>query len=207
MAGHRRALLVGALVLAVLLGRLLPPAAGPGRRLVETSLGAVEVVDGDTVRLPGDRRVRLAAIDAPERGRPLAEEAAAFIADRLGDAQVELAPADPPSDRYGRLLADLVVDGESLSEALLEEGLAWVYEDRDPVLLAAQRRAIAAGRGVHARIGDAGPPPFVTTRSRFHRADCPHVAGELASRDLSWQVAPLLEMGLSPCRTCLPWPP
>jgi endonuclease YncB( thermonuclease family) len=187
------------------LARLLPPPTGPPR--VATSAGGVEVIDGDTLRWPDGRRVRLAAIDTPEVGRPLADEAARFVAEALAGREVALVPPDPPTDRYDRLLADVLVDGRSLSEALVASGLAWLYEPGDAPLLDRQAEAVAARRGVHAYVGRAGPGPFVVTSRRFHRRDCRWIADGLAGRPLEADVASLFSRGLSPCRTCLPWPP
>jgi len=176
---------------------------------VPTALGPVEVLDGDTLRLPDGRRVRLAAIDTPEWGRPGAAEATARVQHLLADGAPPLAlvPSDPPRDRYGRLLADLHLDGASLSAILIEEGLAWVYMVSDASLLALQVEAVDARRGVHARLDRWRPGPLLMTSTRFHRADCPWVRRSAASRDLTRDAASLLKRGLAPCRTCLPWPP
>jgi endonuclease YncB( thermonuclease family) len=174
---------------------------------VATPDGALEVLDGDTLRLHDGSRVRLPGVDAPELGRPGARQAADYVASRLAGRHVTLVPADPPRDAYGRLLADVQADGESLSLGLVERGLAWVYDRRAGTLIAAQAAAVEGGLGVHARLGLAGPAPFVVTAERFHRRDCPWVAGELLRRDLEADAGRLLRDGYAPCRTCLPWPP
>lgn len=68
------------------------------------------VVDGDTliaVRDDVQERVRLIGIDAPERGRPGADAATAWLAGEvLGrDVYFEYEVDRPTRDRYGRLLA------------------------------------------------------------------------------------------------------
>jgi endonuclease YncB( thermonuclease family) len=160
------------------------------------------VLDGDTLRLADGRRIRLRSVDAPELGRPFADEARAFTAARLQAGALTLSPADPPHDRYGRLLADVLVDGESLQEALLAAGLVTVYDDDSPRLAALQARAVAERAGMHARL-DRAVGPFVVTAHRFHRPDCPWARGG----DLCASAADALSAGLSPCRTCLAWPP
>jgi hypothetical protein len=105
------------------------------------------------------------------------------------------------------LLADVIVDDHSLCAALVSAGLAWIYESHDEHLLARQAEAVAEGRGVHAHLDRAGPGPFVVTSKRFHRRDCRWVAEGLAARPLEADLARLFSRGLSPCRTCLPWPP
>ncbi|MFA1610902.1 lamin tail domain-containing protein [Halobellus rubicundus] len=115
----------------------------------------VEVVDGDTVDVayPNGTRdtVRLLGVDTPEthgentpgefEGVPetadgreclarAGERASAYARDRLAGETVALR-FDERADRrgyYGRLLAYVVVDGESFNHALLREGHARVYD-------------------------------------------------------------------------------
>ena len=174
---------------------------------MQTPAGTLTVVDGDTLRLPDGRRVRLPAVDTPETGRPDSAEAAAFTAHWLAGRGFRLVPPDPPRDHYGRFIADVVAEGDSLSAALVGAGLAWVYDNDDPQLIALQAQAVQRRLGVHAHLERAGSGPFVLSRTRFHRADCRWVAADAARRALSSDVAALLARGLAPCRTCLPWPP
>lgn len=85
------------------------------------------VHDGDTLWLAGEK-VRLAGIDAPElAGRCPAETALAI---RARNRLIALLSTGEPSlvrhgsDRYGRTLADVGVDGRDAGEALVAEGLA-----------------------------------------------------------------------------------
>ncbi len=165
------------------------------------------MLDGDTLRLPDGRRVRLAAVDTPELGRPCADEARDFSAARLAAASGwRLVPADPPRDHYGRLLADVLLDGESLSEALLLAGLATLYESDSPRLLACQAAAVRERAGMHARLGRARGP-FVVTARRLHRPGCPWARLDGPDADVCADAAQALLAGRSPCRTCLQWPP
>lgn len=92
------------------------------------------VVDGDTLRLQDNRRVRLVGIDAPEmggRGRT-AEPYAVKATRRLtalvkaNNNHVSLRVAEQSHDRYGRVLAHLYSrDGTNLEEQLIAEGLAY----------------------------------------------------------------------------------
>jgi hypothetical protein len=151
--------------------------------------------------------VRLAAVDAPEHGRPGAEEATSRVRAWITTGLAVLVPPEPPRDHYGRLLADIEVDGRSLSAMLVEEGLAWAYMAPDDSLLALQARAVDERRGVHALLDDWRPGLLLITSSRFHRADCPWMRRSAGRRDVARDPARLLKRGLSPCRTCLPWPP
>ncbi len=192
--------------MVAVLSALWPPA--PRATLsVGTPLGRLAVLDGDTLRLPDGRRVRLPAVDTPELGRPCAAEARDFTAAQLAAAaDARLAPAAPPHDHYGRLLADVLLDGASLQEALLSAGLATVYDSESPRLLELQAQAVGARLGMHARL-DRAHGPFLVTAHRFHRPGCPWVRGDGPAADWCPDAAAALAAGRSPCRTCLAWPP
>ena len=84
----------------------------------------VDVIDGDTLDLDNGERVRLAGIDAPERGDCGADTATATLtALTLGHAVV-LEPSDEDRDQYGRLLRYVVVDGVDAGGTLLMLGQA-----------------------------------------------------------------------------------
>jgi endonuclease YncB( thermonuclease family) len=112
------------LVLCLLL--LTSPAHGWPARVVE-------VTDGDTLVVEppqgGERsKVRLHGIDTPERRQPYGEAATAFTRQMVLYRQVDVQPTPQGKDRYGRMVALVVVaEGETLQEMLLDAGLAWVY--------------------------------------------------------------------------------
>lgn len=92
------------------------------------------VVDGDTIRLQDNRRVRLIGINAPEldgRGRtaePYAVQAkrrlTALI--KANNNKVSLRVGEQTQDRYGRMLVNLYDrNGVSLEEQMVAEGLAY----------------------------------------------------------------------------------
>jgi endonuclease YncB( thermonuclease family) len=92
------------------------------------------VVDGDTFWYRGEK-IRIADINTPEvsepdcsRERELGERATDRLLALLNQGAFTLAPnADGTGrdhDRYGRLLRTVTRDGESVGEALMNEGLA-----------------------------------------------------------------------------------
>lgn len=96
----------------------------------------VEVIDGDTIKVKyngNTEKVRYLLIDTPEtnhdplKKQPFGEEATQRNKKLLssGDATIEFDVGNRIDD-YGRLLAYIYVDGESIQEKLLEEGLARV---------------------------------------------------------------------------------
>ncbi len=68
----------------------------------------VAVPDGDSIQLSDGRRVRLLGVDAPERGRCLAEEARNELARLAMGKHVRL--KDMLTDGYGRVLAIVIVE-------------------------------------------------------------------------------------------------
>ena len=97
-----------------------------GTRLAARVVG---VTDGDTVKAyaPGlpEIRVRLLGIDAPEMGQDYGKVARQVLADLVLGREVILHTHG--NDRYGRLLAKILVAGKDVNLALVHEGLAWHY--------------------------------------------------------------------------------
>jgi len=82
----------------------------------------VRVVDGDTVVLADDTRVRLLGIDAPESGECGFAEAAAKLTELVQGRSVILTGDE--LDRFGRRLAYIDVAGVDAGARLIEAGLA-----------------------------------------------------------------------------------
>ncbi len=182
------------------------------------------VFDGDTFALADGRRVRLVGIDAPElahggnEAQYFANEAKAALVRLVGGADVRLAPAGQGEDRFGRILAEVFLpDGRSVNEMLLAQGAAYFFWHRDlsPELsarfLAAQRQAMAAGRGFWPRIAALPAPgrPYVgnTASRRFHDPRCPDAARvSPRHRVFLTTMSQALGEGYAPARDCSPWP-
>lgn len=88
------------------------------------------VVDGDTLVLAGQARVRLIGADTPETVmpnhsvEPWGPEAAEFTKRFVSHGQVRLEFDGDRQDQYGRFLAYVWVDHRMLNEELIREGLA-----------------------------------------------------------------------------------
>ena len=95
----------------------------------------VRVVDGDTIRLGGER-IRLIDIDAPEMGsgascdaeRNLAELAKGKLTEILGGQRLEIERRG--KDRFGRTLAYIRVSGADVGEMLIRARVAVRWEGR-----------------------------------------------------------------------------
>lgn len=92
------------------------------------------VVDGDTIWFQG-QKIRIADIDAPETHEPrcpseraLGDRATARLHELVNSGPIMLRSIDRDEDRYGRKLRIVEVDGESVGDTLVGEGLARWYE-------------------------------------------------------------------------------
>lgn len=97
----------------------------------------IRVWDGDSIRLGTTRQseaVRIFNIDAPEiEGQcayesDLALQAKTRLADLLHGRRVEILRQD--TDRYGRTLAAIRVEGRDVGDILVSEGLARTWAGR-----------------------------------------------------------------------------
>ena len=103
------------------------------------------VVDGDTIDVEIDlgfdvsfsSRVRLAGIDTPESRttdkaeKVLGLEAKEYLKSKIKDAKSVVIKTEKPdsSEKYGRILGWLYVDGNTISinDQMIEDGYAWGY--------------------------------------------------------------------------------
>ena len=89
------------------------------------------VQDGDTVTLlDGGRvqhRVRIAGIDAPEKGQPFGEAAKEGLSRLVHGRQVEARCRK--RDRYGREVCALFVGTQDIGLEQVRSGLAWWYRE------------------------------------------------------------------------------
>ncbi len=108
-----------------------PSAPAPPEALSEeTSYQVKRVVDGDTIVLANNARVRLIGADTPETVKPnwpvepWGPEATQFTRDFLAGGTVQLQLDRERVDKYDRFLAYVWVDGRMLNEELIRAGLA-----------------------------------------------------------------------------------
>jgi len=88
----------------------------------------VGVADGDTITALNNgkrERIRLYGIDTPEKRQAFGKKAKQFTSSMVFGKTVEVKIKD--IDRYGRTVGLVYVDGQSLNEALVKVGYAWVY--------------------------------------------------------------------------------
>lgn len=154
------------------------------QKVVGEQVEVVSVMDGDTMKVKYDGKVssvRFLLIDAPEMyhkqlaEQPFGKQAQARNRELINNAKVvslEFDKTGDKEDKYGRLLAYVYVDGKSVQQQLIEEGLVrvgYVYNKQAAHLddyYAAQDEAKALKRGIWQY------PGYVTNRG-FVKANVP----------------------------------
>jgi endonuclease YncB( thermonuclease family) len=94
----------------------------------------VGVTDGDTIKVvTADKtlyKVRLNAVDCPETGQPFGTTAKQFTSKFAFGKTAQVKVTD--TDRYGRTVGVVTVDGKSLNQSLVKYGMAWWYRKYAP---------------------------------------------------------------------------
>jgi len=115
------------------LSETFTPTSTPGANESERETATVKrVVDGDTIVLTDGRKVRYIGIDTPETVHPnkpagcFGQQASDKNKQLVTGKKVQLEKDVSDTDRYGRLLRYVYLDGQMVNEILLEEGYATV---------------------------------------------------------------------------------
>ena len=84
-----------------------------------------KVVDGDTIYLDNGEKIRMVGVNTPERGVEGYIASKNFVQKLCLNKKVGIDIDDSKhSDRYGRTLGVVIVNGKNVNEMLLKEGLA-----------------------------------------------------------------------------------
>ena len=116
-----------------------------------TPLEDIRVIDGDTIRAEAkgkEIKIRLVEIDAPEINQPFGNQSKNFLNRLLYKKNVTL--ISQGEDRYGRILGEIYVDGQSANRSMIRSGFAWVYDSyvKDSSLYKYQDQAKAENLGL-----------------------------------------------------------
>ena len=137
----------------------------------EMSDGLVEVtrvIDGDTIIISGDRKVRLLGINAPESGDCFFEESRDALAELIDGEKVDLKKDVSGMDNFGRLLRYVFLPSGSeytddmfVNQRLLREGYADIgsaSQDRvyRSLLVSARNQAVTERNGMWGVCEDRG---------------------------------------------------
>lgn len=175
------------------------------------------VIDGDTVILKNNIKVRLIGIDAPEidhqkkHAEPLGYAARTFSKKLLESKRVRLEFDQEEHDHYNRLLAYFFLpDGTFVNLELLRSGLG-TYLHKPPNLkyaepfLQAQREAMGEGKGIWHAWSEKEQSYIGNRKSkRFHLYSCRYGKNTARTNRVlfssQWNA---FGEGYSPCKKCL----
>jgi endonuclease YncB( thermonuclease family) len=142
--------------------------------LADTLTGTVsKVVDGDTIHLlttnQTRHKIRLAGIDAPERGQAFGTKSKEHLATLVAGERVEVQWAK--HDRYKRIIGKITRAGEDVNLEMVRAGLAWWYRKYAHEQSLDDQRVYAAAEDEarHGRVGlwrDPNPVPPWSWRRR-----------------------------------------
>lgn len=98
--------------------------------LADVLLGrVVGVSDGDTISVIDDdqktHKIRLSGIDAPEKAQAFGQQAKRQLSDWVFQKTVRV--VHNKTDRYGRVVGKVMLDGEDVNLWMVHVGLAWHY--------------------------------------------------------------------------------
>lgn len=157
----------------------------------ETIQGAVVgISDGDTITVldsnKTQHKVRLAGIDAPEKAQAFGERSKQHLSDLVFGKKVIV--DWNKTDKYGRTVGKVIVNGQDANLGQVQAGLAWHYKQYEKEQLASDRSSYAQAE-IDARtrkVGlwhDAAPtPPW---DFRHHTVDIPSSSHQPAAEHCS----------------------
>ena len=182
MGSHISLTLLSQLIGKTLVAILLCFATYLSACAAQATTTVVNVIDGDTVVLDDNTRVRLLGVNCPEfghdgvRDEPLAAAAREFVASLVLGQRIALMLEDERTDRHGRTLAHIVLDdGRNLQEEILLNGLGSVVAIPPNVTLVekyqeAERVAQRERRGIWShRYYQPRRPSSLSGNDRGHR--------------------------------------
>jgi len=83
------------------------------------------VIDGDTIVMDDNRRIRLAEIDAVEISQPYGPESKYFLSSLILNKDITVYTHG--KDRYGRTIGEIYYNDEWINEKMVTSGFAVVY--------------------------------------------------------------------------------
>lgn len=124
----------------------------------------VAIIDGDTIKVRCNEgpqeKVRLTQIDAPERKQAFGNTAKQALSGLIYGKEIQL--QREKTDRYGRTLGAVYLDGLHVNFELVRQGMAWCYRKylTDPACLGIEAEAKREAVGLWSVPGAVQPWEF-----------------------------------------------
>jgi endonuclease YncB( thermonuclease family) len=92
------------------------------RKTIDPHELVTEVIDGDTFTISNNQNIRLFGVDAPEIQYCFGKEAKDALSKKILGKKIIL--QEPRTDKFGRILALIYIDGELVNEYMIKNGFA-----------------------------------------------------------------------------------
>ena len=186
------------------------------------------VTDGDTIEVDGLGKIRLVGVNTPERGVEGYICSKRFVQKLCLNKEVSLDIDDSKNtDRYGRYLAVVIVDGKNLNEMLLRENLAEImymppsefypydwYADSDGYSkYISSHKSSNSGSSSSSTSsssltsGSSGSGPYIASANshKFHYTDCRWGKKISEKNKVTFKSrSDAISQGYEPCKICKP---
>ena len=113
------------LILTVLISGCVGQPSNETTTTTKELVEVLRVIDGDTIELVDERRVRLISINAPEENEFYYNESKEYLDESIKEKKVELDIFG--NDKYGRILAHVYVDNTLINLEIVKNGFAHTY--------------------------------------------------------------------------------
>ena len=176
-----------------------------------------KVSDGDTITVEGVGKVRLVGVNTPEKGVKGADTSAYFVKKLCLNREVSIDIDDSKhTDKYGRTLAVVIVDGKNLNEMLLKEGLAEIMYmppsefypynwAGDNTHVAGDSSTSTASSSGDSSSGAAGTYIGNANSHKFHYPTCKSVGKMSEKNKVTFSSRDeAINQGYTPCKNCNP---
>lgn len=185
---------------------------------VEESAICTKVVDGDTIELNNGKKVRFVGVNTPERGVEGYITSKNFVQKLCLNKEVGLdIDNSKHSDKYGRTLAVVIVDGKNLNEMLLKEGLAEImyippsefypYDWANSDTHVADTHSSSSSGSSTSSDSSSGSGSYVgnSNTGKFHVAGCSSVSKMSEKNKVFFSSRnEAINQGYVPCKRCNP---
>jgi micrococcal nuclease len=121
-----------------------------------TTVFVSRVIDGDTIQIDNNQRVRLKGIDCPESNQYFGDVATTYLTAAIEKTQVVV--ENHYTDEYKRIVGVVYYGDININRFMVEQGLCWAYRRYvdDVELFALEEHAKNAGIGLW---GQSDPQP------------------------------------------------